>query len=165
MRIEDISGKDLMTERLRSGSAAEAFAELLEMIGRRRKLEGSVLAGYLSAVVERHQKNPCGLAHGLAFPNARLRGLSLPFLAVGICDQGLQLGGKDGSLSRIILLYVGRAVAPADEREMLERLSRALTDPAFAARLVSSENSEELWESLHSIDAMSVREGGPCPTR
>jgi mannitol/fructose-specific phosphotransferase system IIA component (Ntr-type) len=152
MRIEDVSGKDLMVERLHSGSAAEAFGELLETISARRNLQAPLHAVCLSAIVERHRKVPCGLARGLAFPNARLREIPRPFMAVGMSVPGLELGGIDGSLSRIILLYLGRAPVRADEREMLGRLSLALTDPEFAARLTSSENAEDLWDHLRSID-------------
>ena len=152
LRIEDISGKDLVVDRLGSSSAAEVFGKLMEAIGRRWNLEGPLLEVCLSTVLERHGKVPCGLARGLAFPNARLRVIARPILAVGISGPGLDLGGVDGSLSRIILLYLGRSPVGADERKMLGRLSMALTDPAFTERLVVSENAEDLWEHLRSID-------------
>ena len=152
MRIEDISGRDLVVERLCASSAAEAFGELLETVGRKRDIEGPLLAACLSTVIERHRKVPCGLARGLAFPNARLRGISRPVLAIGMSGSGLELGGVDGSLSRVILLYLGRAPVRADEREMLGRLSLALTDPAFTARLLSTDSADDLWEQLRSID-------------
>jgi len=163
MRIEDISGKDLMVERLHSTSVEEAFGELLQTIGSQRNLDVSLISDCLTAVMDRHRKVPCGLARGLAFPNARLREISRPFLAVGMSDRGIELGGRDGSLSQILLLYLGRAPIRADERELLGRLSLALTDPAFAARLRSSEHAEDLWEQLRSIDrevATAVRGGG-----
>jgi mannitol/fructose-specific phosphotransferase system IIA component (Ntr-type) len=167
MRIEEISGRALVLD-LRSSSAEAAFAELLDAIGKERNLPAPILASYLSAVVQRHRMIPCGLARGLAFPNARLCELSHPILAIGVSSRGLDLGGNDGCLSRVILLYLGRATVPADERQMLGRLSLALTDPTFAERLTASESADSLWEILRSIDgeiAGAVRGGGVCPTR
>ena len=166
MRIEEISGRALVLH-LSSRSAEAAFGELLEAIGKERNLSAPVLASYLSAVVQRHRTIPCGLARGLAFPNARLSELPRPILAIGASSHGLDLGGKDGCLSRLILLYLGHPTVPAEERQMLGRLSLALTDPAFAERLTASESADSLWEILRSIDgkvAAAVRGGGACPT-
>lgn len=83
-------------------------------------------------------------------------------------SSGIPLGGKDGSLSRIFLVYLGRAQASPDKRAMLDRLSLAPADPSFAARMVLSEDAEGLWETLREVDfgvAELAVKGVSCRTR
>ena len=152
MKIEDISSRDLMVEEIRSEWADGAFGELLDRIGRIRSFKQYECSRYLSAVIQRHRLVPCGLSRGLAFPNAHLGELPGPCLAIGRSKYGIDLGAKDGSLSRVLLLYLGRSSAPPDEKEMLGRLSDALADPLTAGRLSLSESADRLWETLRSID-------------
>lgn len=168
MRIEEISGRDLIVELPNAATPEGAISQLVEKMGRRRGINSGKLSEYRSAIMERHRKNPCGLARGLAFPNARLRDLPQPCLAVGMSSSGIDLGGKDGSLSRVLLVYLGCAKASPDEREMLDRLSRALVDPSFAAQVVSCEDAEGLWQTLCHVDRVVAEfsgKGGSCRTR
>jgi mannitol/fructose-specific phosphotransferase system IIA component (Ntr-type) len=150
--MDEICGPELMVERLEASLRTDAIRELVELIGGKRGFKKLQVEEFLAEVLRRHDKTPCGLGRGLAFPNARMDSISTPCLAVGYSRRGLDCGGKDGSPAHIMLLYLGRATPSEGERAMLGRLSRAFANPAFAERLVFSGCSREMWEVLTSID-------------
>lgn len=156
MRIEEISGPDWIIEDLKPSLRTDAIRELMELIGRKRGFKKVYVEELLGEVLKRHEKTPCGLGRGLAFPNARTDNVAGPSLAVGFSKKGLDCGGKDAAPAHVILLYVGRATPLESERAMLGRLSRALSSVPFAERLVYSGGALGLWETLSWLDHEAI---------
>jgi mannitol/fructose-specific phosphotransferase system IIA component (Ntr-type) len=160
--MNEISGPEFIMEKPDHPSATEAIRELAELVGKNRGWRKIQVAELLAEVLRRHEKAPCGLGRGLAFPNARTDSILTPCLAVGLSRRGLDCGGKDGGLAHVLLLYIGHASPSEGERALLGRLSRALANPTFAERLLYSGSARELWEALVSIDqgtALELRGG------
>lgn len=153
MRLVDITGKDLIDPDLGAALRTDALRALVELLGRQRGYTALQKEEYLAEVLKRHSRVPSGLGRGLAFPNARIANLGQPALAVGLSRKGLDFQARDGKPAHVVLLYLGRAKPPEEERRMLWRLSEALSDPKPAETLVAASTVDDVWKALAAIDA------------
>ncbi len=59
-----------------------------------------------TAVRQREEMMPTGLGNWLAVPHARIPGLTLPVIAIGISESGIDFDAPDGEPARIIFLIL-----------------------------------------------------------
>ncbi len=152
MTLQDIVPRDLIIENLTATRHADALRDMLTELGRRFGWKPGRVEDYLFEVLRRHALMPSGLGRGLAFPNARLADMSEPILMIGLSQRGLDFQAADRSLAHVVLLYLGRARPPEEERRFLSDLSAALQDGKFVELLRQATTTDEVWQSITVFD-------------
>lgn len=153
MKLQDITGPDLIVENLQAERRNDALRELMAVVAARHGGTTSRVEAYLWEVQRRHNLMPSGLGRGLAFPNARIADLPSPVLAIGVSRRGIDFQAADRCAAHVILLYLGRANPPDDERQMLAELSSALRTDGVIDALLQATTAEEVWQSILRIDS------------
>jgi mannitol/fructose-specific phosphotransferase system IIA component (Ntr-type) len=98
-------------------------------------------------VWEREQLGSTFFNEGVAFPHARLDGLSAPRIALGLTRHGI----VDVAAKRpieVVFLILSPAESPTAQLQMLALTSRAAQDRHFLKRLQMAKSPESVLETI-----------------
>ncbi|MFE7241067.1 fructose-specific PTS transporter subunit EIIC [Streptomyces sp. NPDC057580] len=109
--------------------AARSLAERMVAAGRVTDLDG-----FLADVAAREAQMPTGLDGGIGIPHCRSEHVSVPTLAFGRSERGIDFGAADGPAD-LIFLIAAPAGADDDHLTILSGLARRLMDPEFTGAL------------------------------
>ncbi len=107
----------------------------------------------LQAVRKREEQGSTFFNEGVAFPHARIEGISTPVVALGLTRQGV-LGESAGKPIELVFLILSPAHIPAVQVQVLALVSRAARNRQLVESLSSVRNPEEAltvirnWEML-----------------
>ncbi|WP_455362116.1 PTS fructose transporter subunit IIABC [Streptomyces sp. SYSU K21746] len=110
-------------------AAARSLAERMVAAGRVTDLDG-----FLADVAAREAQMPTGLDGGIGIPHCRSEHVTLPTLAFGRSEQGIDFGAPDGPAD-LIFLIAAPAGADDDHLTILSTLARRLMDTDFTTAL------------------------------
>ncbi|MDO5699444.1 MAG: fructose PTS transporter subunit IIA [Dermatophilus congolensis] len=132
-----------------AASRADAIAALADTLAATDRLAD--LDGYLKDVHTREGQLATGLPGGVAIPHARSAHVTVPSVAFGRSEQGIDWGVDDGPAKLIFLIAVPSG-APTDHLAILAKLARRLTHQSFRQQLGTLEDpaavADLLQESL-----------------
>jgi mannitol/fructose-specific phosphotransferase system IIA component (Ntr-type)/predicted transcriptional regulator len=83
----------------------------------------------LSGVLERERDKATGLAHGFAFPHARIVGLSHPIMAVATLHTPLDFEAMDGQPVEVVAMLVVPDEHPQVALKIMSQFARLVSDP------------------------------------
>lgn len=83
----------------------------------------------LQKIKEREEERATGLGHGVAFPHARIEGLSQPVVALALVDPPLDFGSLDGKPVSIVLLIVVPEDQPQTALQLIAQSARLFASP------------------------------------
>jgi mannitol/fructose-specific phosphotransferase system IIA component (Ntr-type) len=152
--IARFSAPELMIPALAAKTRDEAVAELVRQLAEQRFIEDpsavSDLALHREAIVS------TALDHGLAFPHVRnVEGGGLTF-ALGLKDKGIDFGGADSSLSKIIFFIVIPTAASAFYLRLLAGLVRTFSEADARKSLLECEKPEQMWKVLTKLTRETI---------
>ena len=110
-------------------------------------------ATVLAALDARERLGSTGFGHGVAIPHARLATLDQPVGAFLRLDQPVAFGAVDGLPVDLAFVLVSPVGAGAIHLKALARISRALRDQAFLAKLRGAASADALYALLANDDA------------
>ncbi len=133
--------------------AGRTPAEVIDELLSRLAAEGAVRDAALlrTAILEREQRMPTGLDHGVAFPHARSEAVPRLVCAVGLARDGVEFGACSGEPARIVLLTVAPARDPGTHVRVLAMLGRAL-NAERRKRILAARTAREIWAALTAAD-------------
>jgi len=135
-------------------------AGLLRLLGERlaevSAIPGLDAASIAGALAAREQLATTAVGEGLAFPHAKLPGLSAARAAVLLLPPpGLDLGAADGLPVRLVVALVVPPDSVGEHLRLLGAFSRRLRDPAARRTLLDCTDAAELLRRLGDIDVLS----------
>jgi PTS system nitrogen regulatory IIA component len=101
----------------------------------------------------REKLGSTGFGHGVAIPHAKLTGLNRPVAAFLRLDKPAAFGAVDGLPVDLVFVLLSPADAGAEHLKVLARVSRALRDQGFLAKLRGAGSADALYALLASGDA------------
>jgi PTS system nitrogen regulatory IIA component len=132
-----------------AGLAAADKAGLLAALARAAAgLTGLSETLILERVREREALGPTGFGQGAAIPHARVTGLPHVTAAVARLAAPVAYGALDGEPVDVAVLLLSPEGAGADHLKALARISRALRDPAFLARVRAAADDAQLRAAI-----------------
>jgi two-component system sensor histidine kinase KdpD len=108
----------------------------------------------LQAVNEREGRGSTFLNEGVAFPHARIEGLSSAVVALGLTKQGLLDASTDKPIE-LVFLVLSPAETPAAQVQVLGLLGRAVRDRGLVQRLTAASQPEEALAVIRNWDSTS----------
>lgn len=118
-----------------------ALTALVRPLARRLATDESPL---LSAVLAREAIMTTGMGHGVAVPHAKIAGLKRPILAIGISGAGIEYGALDGSLVKIVALFLTPQENPKEHVKFLADLTKRLKYAHLRTRLLEAKRAEDI---------------------
>jgi Kef-type K+ transport system membrane component KefB len=102
-RFTDFLTPRTFVNHLNARSRLEAIAEMAEAAA---EVTGFDAAEVCDGVLVREQLMATGIGNGLAVPHARLRGLAMPVVTVGLSTAGIDFDAPDGTPAHVIFLIL-----------------------------------------------------------
>jgi two-component system, OmpR family, sensor histidine kinase KdpD len=115
----------------------------------------------LQAVRQREEQGSTFFNEGVAFPHARIEGISTPVVALGLTRQGV-LGESAGKPIELVFLILSPAHLPAVQVQVLALISRAARSRQLVESLSSVRDPEEAfgvirnWEMVQEPGAKNA---------
>lgn len=106
-----------------------------------------------AALAAREKLGSTGFGQGVAIPHAKLDGLERPVGAFLRLDKPVAFGAVDGLPVDLAFVLLSPADAGAEHLKVLARVSRALRDAGFLAKLRGAGSADALYALLASGDA------------
>ena len=115
-------------------TAIEELARLLPLPASIRREE------VIETVWNREQLLAPGLGHAIALPHARIEGLPVPMLALGISRDGIDFDAPDGKPAKLVFLLLTPVLDDGVQLEILADIARTFSDEPLRekARLVKN---------------------------
>lgn len=118
-----------------------------------------------AAVLEREAALHTGLGRGVAIPHARIAGLPLPLLALGVSQDGVDFDAPDGLPAHVICLLLTPLDDDGAQLEILASLARTFRDSAFLDKLRRAVSYTEALALLKSAAPSGEPVGEPPGVR
>lgn len=127
-----------------------AIAELSNLIVAGTSLDRAAVE---EAVWARELTMPTGVGSGVAIPHARIKGLTLPLIAVGISDDGIDFDSPDGAKARIIFLILTPENDNGAQLQILAGIGRMASNRKVPFKLAESSGFTEFLATLRADQA------------
>jgi magnesium-transporting ATPase (P-type) len=146
MKLTSLLDKCLVSVDLKSHTAEEAIAEIIDYIEVARKIKHK--EEILQKVLERERSQSTGLGGGVAIPHARIEGLKEPLIFVGIARHGIDFGSPDGRPVHLIILFITPLAESETHLKILSQISSMVQNKGLVERILSAGSREELCHTL-----------------
>jgi mannitol/fructose-specific phosphotransferase system IIA component (Ntr-type) len=132
---------------LHAHSRQEAITALAQSIRPIPDLSADTI---IAAVLEREYLMPTGLGHGVAVPHARIDGLPVPVVAVGLSRGGIDFDAVDGKPAQIIFLLLTPLDDDGAQLEILADITGIFKDADVPERALEVNSYTEFLALLKS---------------
>jgi Kef-type K+ transport system membrane component KefB/mannitol/fructose-specific phosphotransferase system IIA component (Ntr-type) len=132
-------------------TAEESIGRLCQLAAEKAKLDPAAVT---RAVLSRERFMGTGIGHGIAVPNARIEGLSVPVVVVGTSPDGLAFEGVDDEPVRLILVILTPAGDPASQLQILSSVGRLAQSKNLIREAVAARNAVELLGVLRVAEVL-----------
>lgn len=126
-----------------------------------KAMDGANTDEMLRAILEREEQGSTFFNEGVAFPHARIKGISVPIMALGLTPKGI-LDVSSGQRIGLVFLILSPARTPAMQVQALALVSRAAKNRQLGEGLSTARSPEEAleiirdWETLQQSPAASA---------
>ena len=148
--LDDLLHPDTILANLSIASKKALFQALAATVADHHGLDPRVVADRLA---EREKLGSTGFGGGTAIPHARIDGLDRIVGAVARLEQPIDFQAIDDMPVDLVFMLLSPPDAGADHLKMLARVSRALRDPGFVAKLRGAGSPDALYALLTAAEA------------
>jgi mannitol/fructose-specific phosphotransferase system IIA component (Ntr-type) len=149
MTLADFTSPGMIVPHLRDRDTASVIQELSEAMKRENRVTDLLL--FYHAALNREFMVGSNWEAGMAFPHARLPGLTELSFALGRSDEPLGWGsGATGSV-RLIFLMAVPATDATQYLSLISGLARLAKDERLVEKLYAAENAAQILEVLRQI--------------
>ena len=152
MKLSSLLNPKLVKCGLVAKTKDDALLEMLEVMA--AGTPGVTLDELKAALAEREKLGPFSMAKGSAFPHARTEKVSDFRIAVGTVPQGLDFKAPDGSLIRLVVLFV---IPKKHSNLYLTTLAQFLNLFASEENLLKAANAKTGEDLIAAVDTCAVR--------
>ncbi len=153
--ISRFTSESLMIPKLESDTRDGAIRELAYKL----EHEGFVDKAdrLLEEALRRETILSTAVDHGLAFPHVRgVEGGGLT-LALGLSQKGIDFGGKDDNLTKIMFLIVIPTAASAFYLKLLAGLTETFMKIENRKALLAEKDADKLWKTLTKVTRATIK--------
>src|SRR6185295_10822320 len=152
MKLSSLLNPKLVKCGLVAKTKDDALLEMLEVMA--AGTPGVTLDELKAALAEREKLGPFSMAKGSAFPHARTEKVSDFRIALGTLPQGLDFKAPDGSLIRLVVLFV---IPKKHSNLYLTTLAQFLNLFSSEENLLKAANAKSGEDLISTIDTLGVR--------
>jgi PTS system nitrogen regulatory IIA component len=153
MTLDQLVGPDAILIGITPPSRKAAFHLLAQQLAPALGVEADAI---FQALAEREKLGTTGFGGGIAIPHGRVAGISGIHAAVAILAQPIDYGAVDQRPVDLLFALLAPEDAGALHLKALARVSRALRDPHFAARLRGARDAGAVRAILAGGDALAA---------
>ncbi len=148
--LSDLIRPEAVAEGVAAASKKALLQQLAALAGTAYGLDAKVAADALGA---REKLGSTGFGGGIAIPHARLAGIDSIMGVVASVSRPVDFAAIDDLPVDLVIALFSPADAAADHLKALARVSRALRDPTFVAKLRGAGSRDALYALMVGDEA------------
>ncbi len=145
MSIADLLSPERISLRSDIRSKKRALEEISKLLASGANIDENAI---FTSLINREKLGSTGLAHGVAIPHGRVRGLSDSVGAVLRLSSGIDFESSDGAPTDLVFGLIVPEECTEAHLEILRSLAEMFTDDDFTQKLRSTETDHALFELL-----------------
>ena len=145
MQIADFLSPDDTLCDVRAADKDRLLRELTGRAANALRLDAAVLA---DAIAQRERLGSTGMGDGIAFPHARIAGLSKPFGLLARLRRAIDFAAIDGKPVDIVFLLLLPSAAHGEQLTALASVARRLRDAQVTADLRDAADGAALYRAI-----------------
>lgn len=150
MDITNLIEPETICLELKAQTKEEVLLELVELLEAAGKLVDK--NDFLADIWKREKIGNTGFEQGIAIPHAKSFAVSMPAVAVGISQTGIDYGAEDGELSDVFFMLASPDGDDHHHIEVLAQLSSKLIEETFVSSLKDVESVEQALALLTDVE-------------
>ncbi len=150
--LRDLVPTDLIVQRLYCTTPEEAIGELLNALTIQGVIDLSRERETLHAILEREKVASTGIGGGIAMPHAKSKFAERFGVAVGLSEDGIDFGARDGQPARVVFLWVCQPGQTKEHLALMRALAAMAQEDGEIDRLVPCRDRKQMLEVLGKID-------------
>ena len=138
--------ENLINLELQGKNKNEVIAELVELLGKSRKIRNKKL--FFKAILEREKLGSTGIGNGVAIPHAKSDGVKDFIIAFARKDSGIDFGALDGEKTYLFFALASSRNAVGGHLKILAEISRLVRDKFIVELLKKAKNKKEILKII-----------------
>ncbi len=145
MNISDILSEDMILVDATADSKRQLLAQLADFVAQKQNLDKNTV---FEAILERENLGTTGYGGGVAFPHARLAGISQNVAAFVRLDRGVDYDALDGHKVDLLAFLISSEQNGEDHLQALAAFSRVLKNPEICQMVRQARSIHEIYQAL-----------------
>ena len=146
MKLSQLLRKDAVICNLKSSNKEDAIRELLASCD--LSAEDSSEKNILDNLFEREAEQSTGIGDGMAFPHARIIGLTKIHIAIGVSKKGIDFNSLDRKPVNFIILTVVDHAKPNELLKSRAAIAKLFAQPETRQKMLETSSNENLWQII-----------------
>jgi len=143
MKLSQLLKKDALLYDLQATEKNDAIEELLASCD--LSSEDLSEKEILDNLFERETEQSTGIGDGMAFPHARIKGLSRIHIAVGVCKNALEFASLDRKPVNFIVLMLVDHAKPNELLKTRAAIAKLFAQERIRKEMLAAKSNDELW--------------------
>jgi nitrogen PTS system EIIA component len=152
MKISDLVCFDAIIPELKSSDRDGAISELIEALGKAKRLGGASAAEMKKAVIKRENEASTGLGRGVAVPHVKHGKIKDTVVAVGRSASGIDFVSLDKQPVYSVILLLSPTEDADKHLQAMESIFRHLQRDNFRKFLRQSQTTEQIKDLIKEAD-------------
>ncbi len=123
----------------------ELISYVSNIIAGHIRIEGKTV---LAEILKREEQMSTAMGRGLAFPHARLAGITKPMILIVMNKYGLEWDSPDDKPVNLVFFIITPESNPAAQLQILRMLSGTLSSKDFIERLEATKDVQIIWSLI-----------------
>lgn len=149
--VRDLMPPDVFVQRLTADTKEAAIAELVNVLVIQGIEDLSREKATLDSILEREKVATTAIGNGVAIPHAKSKMADKFGVAVGLSEQGIDFGARDGEDVRVVFLWICPTKQTKEHLALMRALASVAQDEDSAAKLATTRDKKTLFRVLENI--------------
>ncbi len=150
MKLAQLVTMECLVPNLKSNNKNEVLKELLSHCD--LSVEEISESEVYDALLEREEEQSTGLGEGMAFPHARISGLTKIHIVVGFSKHGIKFNALDKKLVHSFVLILVTRNKPNELLKTRAAIAKLLSSPKYLEEMLQANSAEELHNIITASD-------------
>ena len=147
LKVSDLINQDFIID-IQSNNKQDALNELLDVICKNSKITDPKI--FRKEIYRREKLMSTGIGYEIAIPHARHKTVSDFVIALGRKMDGLEYASIDDKPVKLIFMIGASDKQDKDYIKLLSRIVLRLKNPEFVEKLLSAQNSAEMYNLIQN---------------
>ena len=148
MELSDIIAADAIVPSLAATTHEGAIRELARALAGTGSIPEGSFQRAVEAVMAREAQATTGIGDGVAFPHARVEGITKPVGAIGRSEEGIDFDSLDARPVHVVVLLLSNPDDADEHLEAMEAVFRHIRREAFRRELRAGQTRQEIADLL-----------------
>ena len=155
MKLSDIMVNEAIVPKLEATTRDEVIVELVKALAEAGAIAKGKVGPAIEAVLARESQATTGIIGGLAFPHAKLKGITSPVGTIGRSGAGVEFAALDAKPVYSVILLLSNPDNPDEHLQAMEAIFKHVSRDMFRKFLQQSQTRQAVIDLIEEADELA----------